>query len=136
MEKKINEKKILLKSNPDLYKIRIGKKKTGFPNFDYPPIISSNKIKKSNFTILSIEYDEIHLDNLNDKENNVTNNKLDKSKNKTDISIKNKFKNLNEKLIGNSNNSDQDLNFNSTIEEKNDLKFIKPKKCCDKCLIF
>ena len=122
-ENNFDESTISLKLNPELYKIRIGKKKTGLPNMDYPPIILSNKIKNSNFTILSVEYDEIHIDNYpnvtdkyNDSEYIIDSRKSVVKKNKLD-----------EKLIQPNQDRNRDNQYSQII--------INDKKCC-KCLIF
>jgi len=133
LEIKKNEKKIILKTCSDLYKIRIGKKKTGLPNFDYPPINSNNKLKNSKFNILSIEFDQRHLENI---EINSKNNILFHTKECNDNFINNKGNNLNEKLINDINNDCGDMQFSSTLDDERDLRFIKRKKCCDNCLIF
>lgn len=136
LEKRKTDKKINLKVIPDLYKIRIGKKKTGLPNFDYPPINSANKIKSSNFTTLSVEFDECHLES---KFFNVENEKVfDKNSKENYIALNGKRNNLNEKLIGNkaANNGQKDLNFSEELNEFEGVKGSNGKKCCDTCLIF
>jgi len=129
----LQNKKIILKLKPELYKIRIGKKKTGLPNFDYPPIISKNIYKNSNFTIFSIEYEETHLDDPEIIKKNLEKNIFSKN---DDIIISNKSNNLKENLIHNSVNNSKDINYISTNNLSNDMKFAKSKKCCDKCVIF
>lgn len=126
----MEKKKVILKLKPDLYKIRIGKKKTGLPNFDYPPITSENKYKNSNFTIFSIEYDETHLD---DSELNKNNSVISKN---DDILISNKSNSLKENLIHNAVNQSKDINNINTNNYSNGMQFTKSKKCCDGCVIF
>ncbi len=130
LKKHKSDRKINLKINPDLYKIRIGKKKTGLPNYDYPLIYSSNKIKNSKFTVFSIEYDENHLENNESYTKN--NSKTNKSINHF---LNNKTNNLNEKLINKINNDCGDMEYSSAIDVDRKLKFSK-KKCCERCLIF
>ena len=130
------EKKIILKVIPEMYKIRIAKKKTGLPNFDYPPINLANKIKSSNFTTLSIEFDEIHLDN-NLIENDKNGKMRDGSYKENYFVVVGKKNNLNEKLIATGTiNGEKDLNFSSEIKDLNGVRNSNAKKCCDNCLIF
>lgn len=140
LEKRKTEKKIILKLIPELYKIRIGKKKTGLPNLDYPPINSANKIKSSNFTTLSIEYDEIHLETkIGQKGVDALKPKgvLDKNSNESYITVPSKSNNLNEKLIASATNKgDNDYNFSSELNDLEGVKGSNGKKCCDICSIF
>lgn len=133
LESRKSDKKICLKLKPELYKIRIGKKKTGLPNYDYPAIISNKTIKNSNFTALSIVYDESHIEDINsesfksmDKNNNNTNkNKKSKSNQKLVINGSNRKKSAGEKI----NHSSVDTDDTEILAEY-------PKKCCNRCLIF
>jgi len=141
MEKSKWEKRVNLKLNPELYKIRIGKKKTGLPNFDYPPINLSNKIKSSNFTSLSVEYDEEHLDSKlgnNAKVDYVNPNIVQiRDSNEGYTVMSGKGNNLSEKLISNGTiNGEKDLNFSSELYDLEGIKASNGKKCCDKCSIF
>ncbi len=137
LEKRKAEKKINLKVNPDLYKIRIGKKKTGLPNYDYPPINIANRIKSSNFTTLSVEFEELHLDNKLSCKNVNPNIIIEKNSKENYFFLSGKGNNLNEKLISRSTiNGEEDLNFSSELKEINGVRGSKAKKCCDKCLIF
>ena len=125
---------ITLKGNPQLYKIRIGKKKTGLPNCDYPPLISSTKIKNSKFPVLSILYDTEHIDIRN---SNIL---LDNEKNKCNTSSsENIFSNKSElkhKLLTDEKKGNRDYNFNSTISGRSEYDLKRSKKCCDRCEIF
>lgn len=120
-----NESPIInLKGDPDMYKIRIGKKKTGLPNEDYPPLMSDKKIKNCKFPVLSIIYDKEHID-LENSDILVDN--------KNDILIENK-KGLNEKLIV-EEKENKNFDFNSSIGDRKDYELQKQKKCCDSCEI-
>ena len=104
---------INLKGDPDLYKIRIGKKKTGLPNEDYPPLMSDKKIKNCNFPVLSIIYDRENIDQENSSDI-ILSNKND------DIMIENK-KGLKEKLILGKEKGNKDFDFNASIVEKKEI---------------
>ena len=127
---------IKLKGNPELYKIRIGKKKTGLPNYDYPPLIPDKKIKNSNFPVISILYDTLHIDQRN------SNIGLNNEKEVCNIlGSENIFENiggggLKDKLLINEKKGNRDNNFNSTIDGKFDFGLKRSKKCCDRCEIF
>ena len=110
-----------MKITPKLYKLRIAKKKTGLPNTDYPPIILNNKIKDCNLTVLSIEYDEIHI------ENNVK--KIENSYNQDESVDTNYFF---DKEEGDLNKKFLENTFSSNYETG---RIKNSKKCC-KCLIF
>jgi len=142
LEKKNKEKKIILKANPDLYKLRIGKKKTGLPNFDYPPINLSNKIKNSNFSVFSIEYDEMHFENFanfykneNHSKNYEKKNQVDNYK-KFDPTRADSNNTLNEKLINHTINGENNDNSNFDYNDVDGLKYVRKKKCCQRCLLF
>jgi hypothetical protein len=127
---------VTLKANPDLYKIYVGKKKTGLPNPDYPPLISDKKIKNSKFPVLSILYDVEHIDERNsclnlDKENQK-NKEIVKSSENIFPTGKNDLK---ENLISENIKKDKDYNFDSTVTSKND-EIRRSKKCCERCEIF
>ena len=116
---------INLKGNPDLYKIRIGKKKTGLVNEDYPPLLPEKKLKNTKFTVFTITYDLEHIDF-----------DLEYSKDDNDAILDENENGLKEKLIHDNEILKKDFNFNDTINDGGIVDIKKTKKCCDLCLIF
>jgi len=132
-----NQNLTTLKGNPDLYKIFIGKKKTGLPNCDYPPLTLDRKIRNSKFPVLSILYDSEHIDerhsNLNLDKNNQKNKKILKSS--ENIFSDSNDNDLKEDLIKNKKGYN-DYNFESTISANSEeVKRKSKKSCCDRCEI-
>lgn len=125
---------IQLKSDPNLFKIRIGKKKTGLPNEDFPPLLMEKKLRNCNFSVFSIEYGEEHVINLLENKKDFLDNEISTKKSKG------KNKDLKEKFLppsDNNNRNERNLKFNETIMQ-NEVDEIdrKKKSCCEKCLIF
>lgn len=123
------ERKVTLKVKPELYKIRIGKKKTGLPNLNYPPINPEKTLKNANFPILSVLYDESHIEDVSGKQEKNKKPKIHKGDYKTKG---------NQKLIINkSDKKDEDYNFGSSLNsESTEMEREYPRKCCDRCSIF
>lgn len=103
-----------------MYKIFIGKKKTGLPNPDYPPLIMDKKIKNSYFSVLSILYDIEHID---ERHSNINFMKLKELKDKKDKKSKDpKEKDSNKSILKSSGNIFDNLNSAKLNNKENDLK--------------
>lgn len=110
----------------------MGKKKTGLPNWDYPPLIADKKIKNNPFPILSVIYDQEHIDLRHSHINLEKKNTVKSSEN---IFLSESDTQLREKLIPENKKVYKDFNFESTISAGREFEVKRKDKCCDRCEI-